>query len=98
MTGVEVFDPVLDVVGEVLVRTRHVRPHRVASHGRAFDAAQHGAKWRLLPPRRVAMPGILIMIRRGVEVLVDESQARMVRVDSQDWMVLQLAEAGRKRD
>ena len=88
----------LDVLGQPLVGQRHIGPHRVAADMRAFDAAQHAAKRRLLAPGRVGMPSILVAIIRLVGGLVDPHQTGVIGVASRYRMVFELAEMLRERD
>src|ERR671912_659059 len=69
MACIKSFDAVLDVIREVFVGARHVRPNGVATDRRAFDASKDGALRRLLAPGRVTVPGIFVMVRRGIEGL-----------------------------
>ena len=93
MACVETLDPQFDVGGQVFIGARHIDPDRVAADRRAFDAAKHRAQWRLFPPGRVAVPGVFVMVGRGIEVLVDADQAGMVRVAARHRMILQVTEA-----
>src|SRR6516164_9607532 len=91
-------DPALDVIRQLFVGQRHVDPHGVTAHGRAFDAAQHAAEWRLLAPRRVGMPGIFVAIVRGIGRLVDSHETRMIWIAARYGVILKLAEIARERD
>ncbi len=66
--------------------------------GRALDAAQHGAHRRGLAPGRVAVVGVLVVLGRAVEVLVDADQARVVGVAAGDGVVLERTEPLGERD
>ena len=79
--------------GEVLVRQRHVRPHRVAAGRRALDAAQNTAHRRRLTPRRVGVPRVFVAVERAVGRFVDLHEAWVVRMTAGDGMVFELAEA-----
>src|ERR1700751_3882464 len=91
-------DLVLDVIRQLLIGERHVGPHGVAADGRAFHTAQHAAEWRLLAPRRVGMPSILVAIVRGIGRLVNPHEAGIIRVATSDGVIFKLAEIARERD
>ena len=56
---------VLDVLGQAVVGQGHVGPDRVAADRRALDAAQHAPNGGALAPGGVAVPGVLVVLRRA---------------------------------
>src|SRR6516225_7882427 len=88
----------LDMVRQLFVSERHVGPHGVTADGRAFHTAQHAAEWRLLAPRRVGVPDILVAIIGGIGRLVDSDEAGMIRVATRYGVIFKLAEIARERD
>ena len=73
-------------------------PDGVAADGGALDAAQHRAHRRGLAPGGVAVEGVLVVLGRAVEVLVDPDQAGVVGVAAGDRVVLERAEPLGERD
>jgi hypothetical protein len=53
---------------------------------------------RLLAPRRIGVPGVLVAIDRRVGRFIDAHEARMVGIAARDRMVLELAEMASERD
>ncbi|MNP39633.1 hypothetical protein D3C76_1332180 [compost metagenome] len=95
--GTQAFDLGFDIRWQAVVGHDHVRPHGVAAHGRAFQAAQHRAHRRVFAPGGIGVPGILVAVHRGFRRLVDLYQARVVGVAADHRVVLQLAEAPGER-
>ena len=58
-----------------------------------FDTAQHRAHRWGLAPRGVAVEGVLVLLGRAVEILVDPDQAGVLGVAAGDGVVLQRTEA-----
>src|SRR5678815_4601704 len=81
-----------------LIGLAHVGPDRVATHPRTFDAAQDCAHRRFFAPRCVAVPGVLVKVRGGIEILVDTDESRMIRIASSDRVVLERTETLGERD
>jgi hypothetical protein len=86
-------DQRLDMLRQLLVGQRHVGPHGVAAHGRALDAAQHGAHLRDFAPGGVGVPAVLVAVVGRIGRLVDAHQAGVVGVAAGHRVILQLAEA-----
>src|SRR6185369_12591915 len=68
------------------------------AHRRALDAAQDTPERRLLAPRRVGVPCVLVAVVRHFGRLVDAYESRMIRIAAGDRVILELAEALRERD
>jgi hypothetical protein len=98
VTGAQRCDPRLDLVRQLFVRQRHVRPHRVAADGWALDAAQDAAHRRRLAPGRVGVPRILVAVDRRFGSLVDLNEPGMLRMTADDRMILERAEPLRECD
>ncbi|KOT19302.1 hypothetical protein DM47_2546 [Burkholderia mallei] len=94
----QIGDLCLHVLGQVLVGEHHVRPHRIAADLRARDAAQHAAERRRLPPRRVGVPRVLVVLVRLLGRLVDPHEPGVIGIAAGNRVILQLAEAARERD
>ena len=89
---------VLTCSGRRLYASAMFDPHRVAADRRAFDAAEHAAERRLLAPRGVGVPGVLVAVVRAVGRLVDAHEPGVVGIAAGDRMILELAEVPRERD
>src|SRR3954454_6896084 len=90
--GAQVGDLRLHAGGEPAVGLGHVDPDGVAAHRGTLDAAEHRAQGRHLAPGGVAVEGVLVVLGRAVQVLVDPDQAGVVGVASADRVVLQRTE------
>lgn len=58
--GTRTVDPLTHPDRQVVVRGRHVRPHRVASHRRHLPQLQHGTQGRAFTEGYVRVPDVLV--------------------------------------
>src|SRR3954451_12444603 len=94
----EAGDLLLHVLGQATVGLRHVDPDRVAADRGRLDAAEHRAHRRDLPPGRVAVVRVLVVLGLAVEVLVDRAQPGVVRIAAGNRVVLEAPEPLGQRD
>lgn len=59
MDGTRAVDPLAHLDRQVVVRGRHVRPHRVATHRRHLPQLQHGTQGRAFTEGDVRVPDVL---------------------------------------
>src|SRR6516165_1698073 len=98
VASAQIRDLVLDMIRQLLVGQHHVSPRGITADRRAFNTAQHAAKWRLLAKSRVGVPSILVAIVRGIGRLVDPHEAGMIRVATHYRVIFELAVKARERD
>ena len=96
--GAQAGDLRLDALGQALVGQRHVDPDHVAAHLGRLGTPKHGPELRALAPRRVAVIGVLVLLRARVRTLVDQDQAGIFRIAAHHRVVLERAEAPREGD
>ncbi|MCY1373917.1 hypothetical protein D9M69_612190 [compost metagenome] len=92
VVGDQAVDFLLHIYGQIVIRQHHVGPHGVATGRWTFDATQYSTHRRRFPPGGIAVPGILVAIRRILRGLVDLHQTGGLRMAGEHRVGFKLAE------